>query len=65
MSVLISIIAVVNSVMNALFRPLAGVMETIPGWLSNSIFAGIAGVLALVLFKYTSNQNAIDIFLRH
>ena len=59
MSVLISITAFVNSLMNALFRPLAGVMETMPGWLSNLIFSGIVGVVALVLFKYTSNQDAI------
>jgi uncharacterized membrane protein (DUF106 family) len=59
MSVLISIIAFLNTLMNALFRPLAGVMETLPGWLSNLILSGIVGVVALVLFKYTSNQDAI------
>ncbi len=59
MSVLISIIVFVNNLMNALFRPLAGVMMAMPGWLSNLIFSAVVGVLALVLFKYTSNQNAI------
>lgn len=59
MSVLISIIVFVNNLMNALFRPLAGVMEAVPGWVSNLIFSGIVGVVALVLFKYTSNQDAI------
>lgn len=59
MSVLISITAFLNGLMNAIFRPLAGMMETMPGWLSNLIFSGIFGVVALVIFKYTSNQNAI------
>ncbi|MBW8035370.1 MAG: hypothetical protein FVQ79_07015 [Planctomycetes bacterium] len=59
MSVLISITVFVNSLMNALFRPLAGMMEATPGWLSNLIFSGVFGVVALVAFKYTSNQKAI------
>ncbi len=59
MSLLVSIAAFVNSIMNALFRPLAGIMETVPGWLSNYIFSWIFGVVAIVLFKYTSNQDAI------
>ena len=59
MSVLISITAFINGLMNAIFRPLAGAMAAMPGWLSNLIFSGIVGVLALVLFKYTSNQDAI------
>lgn len=59
MSILISIIVFVNNLMNALFRPLAGVMMAMPGWLSNLILSAIVGVLALVLFKYTSNQDAI------
>jgi len=59
MSVLISITAFVNSLMNAIFRPLSGAMAAMPGWLSNLIFSGIVGVLALLIFKYTSNQNAI------
>jgi uncharacterized membrane protein (DUF106 family) len=30
-----------------------------PGWLSNTIVAAITGVLLLIIFKYTSNQQAI------
>jgi uncharacterized membrane protein (DUF106 family) len=59
MSVLITITAFINRVMNALFVPLSGMIEAMPGWLSNLIFSGIIGVVALVLFKYTSNQDAI------
>jgi hypothetical protein len=59
MSILINIIAFANTLMNALFRPLASMVQTLPGWLSNFIFSGIFGVVAIVLFKYTSNQNAI------
>lgn len=59
MSVLVSIIAFVNSLMNALFRPLSGMMMAMPGWLSNLILSAIFGILAIVIFKYTSNQTAI------
>ena len=31
----------------------------LPGWLSTTIISAVAGVALLVIFKYTSNQNAI------
>jgi uncharacterized membrane protein (DUF106 family) len=59
MSVLVSIIAFVNNLMNAMFRPLSGAMAAMPGWLSNLILSAIFGILAIVIFKFTSNQTAI------
>ena len=59
MDVLVSITTFVNSLMNALFRPLTGMIAAIPGWLSNMILSAVVGILAIVLFKYTSNQDAI------
>ena len=59
MSVLISITAFANSLMNALFRPLSGAIEAVPGWVSNLIFSSVFGVFAIVIFKYTSKQDSI------
>lgn len=36
-----------------------GFIAYIPGWLSNTIISGVVGVLAMFIFKYTSNQDAI------
>jgi hypothetical protein len=46
---------VTNSLGKFLFSPLSG----LPGWLSNMIISAVAGVLLLIIFKYTSNQRAI------
>lgn len=59
MSVLVSVIAFLNNLMNVLFRPFSGAMASLPGWLSNLIISAFFGVMAIVLFKYTSNQKAI------
>lgn len=60
MSIIVTIVAFLNSLMNAIFglifEPL---MTSLPGWLSNSIISAVVGVLALVIYKYTSNQKAL------
>lgn len=54
-----TLITVINVPLNALGRLLNGPIAALPGWLSNTLFAVILGILCLVLFKYTSNQSAI------
>ncbi len=45
----------VNAIGKLFLSPLCG----LPGWLSNTIISAFAGILLLVIFKYTSNQQAI------
>jgi hypothetical protein len=47
--------AVANNVGQLLFSPIG----IAPGWLSATVVAAVTGVLLLVVFKYTSNQDAI------
>ena len=49
----------VNVVTNALGEFLLSPLGSLPGWLSNTIISAVAGVLLLIIFKYTSNQRAI------
>ena len=49
----------INTVTNALGDMLQAPVATMPGWLSITILSAVVGVLALVIFKYTSNQKAI------
>ena len=49
----------INVPVNIVGRFLLGLIGILPGWLSNTIISAIAGVLLLILFKYTSNQKAI------
>lgn len=46
---------VLTSCFDAVFAP----MQSWPGWLSLTVLAGVTGFLALLAFKYTSNQAAI------
>jgi hypothetical protein len=48
-----------NTVANALGRFLLAPVGALPGWLSATSASAGTGVLLLVLFKYTSNQQAI------
>ena len=58
---LAQIIAWLNTAMNGLGKfLLAPLIETLPGWLSNTIIGAVLGVLLLIVFKYTSNQQAIS-----
>lgn len=49
----------INSIMTACFDACFGFMESWPGWLSISVFAVLTGAIAMVAYKYTSNQTAI------
>jgi hypothetical protein len=59
MNFLINIIIALNSGMNAVGKLLLAPLMAMPGWQSNAIISVIAGVLLMLLFKYTSNQSAI------
>jgi len=49
----------INVVTNALGRFLLAPIAVFDGWLSNTIISAAAGVVLLIIFKYTSNQSAI------
>lgn len=49
-----------NAVANACGRVLLAPIGWLPGWLSATIVAAVTGVLLLFIFKYTSNQRAIQ-----
>lgn len=49
----------INVPVNAFGRFVFGFIAVMPGWLSNTIISAVAGVVLLVIFKYTSNQRAI------
>ena len=59
-SILAWIAAWLNVVANALGRWLLFPLGVLPGWLSATIVAAVTGVLLLAVFKYTSNQGAIQ-----
>ncbi len=56
---LIPVITVINGVANALGNFFLSPVAVLPGWLSINIISALLGILLLVIFKYTSNQNAI------
>ncbi|MHC5061217.1 MAG: hypothetical protein ACYTFK_09055 [Planctomycetota bacterium] len=56
---LAQIIAWLNIPLNAVGRGLTGFVAAVPGWLSNTVISAVMGVILLVLWKYTSNQDAI------
>jgi hypothetical protein len=49
-----------NTAANAVGRWLLAPIAVLPGWLSATLIAAMTGVLLLVVFKYTSNQRAIQ-----
>jgi hypothetical protein len=59
MDVLTRLIVGLNSVANALGRPLLAPIGVLPGWFSATVMAAATGVLLLLVFKYTSNQRVI------
>ncbi len=60
MNLLAQIIAWINVVTNALGKFLLAPIAVLPGWLSNTILSAVTGVILLIIFKYTSNQLAIQ-----
>jgi uncharacterized membrane protein (DUF106 family) len=59
MSFLAQLVIWINILTNNLGRFLLALIAMLPGWLSNTIVSAVAGVVLLVIFKYTSNQSAI------
>jgi hypothetical protein len=57
--ILAQIVAFLNTLANALGRPLLSPIAAMPGWLSATLVSAVTGILLLVLFKYTSNQAGI------
>ena len=60
MDVLAQLVVWLNGLANALGRLLLAPVGVSPGWLSATVIAVVTGVLLLVVFKYTSNQRAIQ-----
>lgn len=59
MNFLAQIIAWLNVPVNAVCKLLSAPMAAVPGWVSNTAISAVTGVIMLVIFKYTSNQDAI------
>ncbi len=49
----------INSILTTIFDACFSVMESWPGWLSLTFWSSVTGVVALLIYKYTSNQTAI------
>jgi hypothetical protein len=59
MKILAEIFLWLNKLANFLGQFLLAPVTWMPGWLSNTLYAIVAGIIMLVVFKYTSNQKAI------
>jgi uncharacterized membrane protein (DUF106 family) len=53
------IVAWLSVPLNAAGKLLTVFVAAVPGWLSNTVISAVMGVLLLILWKYTSNQDAI------
>jgi hypothetical protein len=60
MAVLAQLVVWLNALANALGGFLLPPIMHLPGWLSATLAAGVTGALLLLLFKFTSNQAAIE-----
>ena len=54
------IVVWINAGTNAVGKFLLAYIAVLPGWLSIMIISAATGVILLVIFKYTSNQHAIE-----
>ena len=59
MNSVVTIIAAANSVANGLGGVLLQPVALVPGWLSLTVISAVLGILLLLIFKYTSRQQAI------
>ncbi|GJM25966.1 MAG: hypothetical protein DHS20C16_23810 [Phycisphaerae bacterium] len=48
-----------NRILTTVFDACFSIMESWPGWLSLTFWSSVTGVVALFIYKYTSNQKAI------
>jgi hypothetical protein len=53
------VVALLNRCANACGEYVFAPIDTLPGWLSATLIAAVTGVFMLLVFKYTSNQQAI------
>ena len=60
MDALTQIAVWLNAGANFAGRYLLAPLGALPGWLSATAVAAVTGVLLLAVFKYTSNQRAIE-----
>src|SRR5262249_52974496 len=60
MDALTRLIVGLNAVANTLGEWLLTPLGVLPGWLSATAVAAVAGGVVLLVFKYTSNQSAIQ-----
>jgi len=60
MTLFAQLITRINTFMNILFSLLRRPMEVLPAWFSLTVISVMLGILLLLLFKYTSNQNTIS-----
>jgi hypothetical protein len=56
----VQVVAWLSAAANAVGRIVLAPVAVLPGWLSATIIAAATGVLLLAVFKYTSNQRAIQ-----
>ena len=59
MDFLAQLIAWINVPFNVLGSILFALAANLPGWASNTVFALLLGAVGIIVFKYTSNQDAI------
>lgn len=59
MSFLAQLVTWINMPVNALAGFMLAPIGMMSGWLSNTILSAMTGVVLLIIFKYTSNQQAI------
>lgn len=59
MIVIVKIIIWLNIVSNALGKIVMNPLSGLDGWVSNTIVSAVTGFIMMVIFKYTSNQDAI------
>jgi hypothetical protein len=59
MTAVAQIIAWLNVAANAIGELLLAPIAWLPGWLSSTIVAAVLGLVMLIVFKYTSHQQAI------
>ena len=59
MVLIAQIISWFNLLTNVFGRTVLAPIAVLPGWLSNTIISGATGICLLVIFKYTSKQQAI------
>ncbi len=61
MDFIVQIIIVLNWAANIIGCLFMYLVPIVPGWLSNTIISAVIGIILLIVFKHTSNQNSIGL----